>query len=195
MVRFYRTFATRTQASHVSLFRRDKGAGSVEGDIEAHLLDQDLIYVGGGSVVSMLGAWRAHGVDTMLKKAWRQGAVMCGLSAGALCWFAEAVTAFHGPAHPLRGLNLLPFSNCVHYDGEPCRREHFLEQIGAGMSAGYGIDDGAAIRFSGRELAEVVCSRRKAGAWRVEPDGKGGATETRLEARYLGEPALAVVAA
>jgi dipeptidase E len=195
IVRFYRTFSSVAETSHVSLFRRDKGAGAVEGDLEAHLLDQDLIYVGGGSVLSLLGAWKAHGVDHMMRKAWRRGAVMCGLSAGALCWFGEAVTAFHGPPEPLRGMNFLPFSACVHYDGEPCRREHFVSQIAAGMTPGYGIDDGAAIHFSGRELADVIGSRRGVGAYRVDPDGQGGATETRLEARYLGEPALSVVAA
>ena len=49
------------ETSHISLFRRDQGTGGVEDDLERHLLGQDLIYVGGGNVVSMLGAWRAHG--------------------------------------------------------------------------------------------------------------------------------------
>src|SRR3954464_13713606 len=43
IVRFYRHFACRSDASHVSLFRRDRGAGAVEGDVAAHLLEQDLI--------------------------------------------------------------------------------------------------------------------------------------------------------
>ena len=81
IVRFYRRFAAVADTSHVSLFRRDKGAGAVEGDLEAHLLSQDLIYVGGGSVLSLLGTWRAHGVDSILKRAWRRGVLLCGLSA------------------------------------------------------------------------------------------------------------------
>jgi peptidase E len=93
VVRFYRRFSAVADCSHVSLFRRDTGGGAVEGDLEAHLLAQDLIYVGGGSVLSLLGAWRAHGVDTMLKRAWRRGVLLCGLSAGSLCWFSEAITA------------------------------------------------------------------------------------------------------
>ena len=51
IVRFYRAFSpAMCEPSHLSLFRRDRGAGGVEGDLEAHLLSQDLIYVGGGSV-------------------------------------------------------------------------------------------------------------------------------------------------
>src|SRR3954467_11741687 len=106
IVRFYRPFAPPSPpaaaGSHVSLFRRDKGAGAVEGNLEEHLLAQDLIYVGGGSVLSLLGAWRAHGLDTIIKRAWRQGVTLCGLSAGSLCWFAEALTAFHGPPQIVR---------------------------------------------------------------------------------------------
>ena len=73
----------------MSLFRRDQGTGGVEDDLATHLLAQDLIYVGGGNVVSMLGAWRAHGLDAILRKAWRKGIVLCGPSAGSLCWFAR----------------------------------------------------------------------------------------------------------
>src|SRR6476619_2164891 len=113
IVRFYRAFpGSRFEPSHISLFRRDEGAA----DIHSHLLESDLVYVGGGNVVSMLGAWRAHGLDTVLRRAWRQGVVLCGPSAGSLCWFEQALSAFHGAPRPVRGLGLLPYSNCVHYD-------------------------------------------------------------------------------
>ena len=122
IVRFYRAFAAgRCVPSHVSLFRRDRGFG----DLGEHLLGQDVIYVGGGSLVRLLGAWRAHGLDEVLAECWRRGVVLAGLSAGSLCWFAEAITAFHGPAQRVNGLGLLPYANCVHYDGEPERREAF----------------------------------------------------------------------
>ena len=86
----------------------------IEGDLARHLISQDLIYVGGGSVISLLGTSKAHGVDRILASAWRKGTVICGLSAGSLCWFAEAVTAFHGPPRRVKGLGLLPYSNRVH---------------------------------------------------------------------------------
>jgi dipeptidase E len=186
IVRFYRTFAARCEATHVSLFRRDRSAGSVDGDIEAHLLSQDVVYVGGGSVVSLLGAWRAHGLDRVLKAAWRRGVVLCGLSAGSLCWFAEAVTAFHGPPTVVRGLGLLPFSNCVHYDGEPARRAEYRRFVGDGVRPGFAAEDGAALHFVGRELRRVVSSRPRARAYRVEPAG-AEVVETPLAASYLGE--------
>ena len=70
IVRFYRAFsADRCEASHISLFRREQGPE----DLRGHLLSQDLIYVGGGSVVSLLGVWRAHGIDAILREAWEAG--------------------------------------------------------------------------------------------------------------------------
>lgn len=193
VVRFYRRFAAVADVSHVSLFRRDTGSGAVEGDLETHLMQQDLIYVGGGSVLSLLGAWRAHRLDTILERAWLGGVVLCGLSAGSLCWFQDAVTAFHGPPEQLSGLGLLPYSNCVHYDGEPERRVEFKQFIAAGMTAGYGVDDGAALHFKGTELFDVVTSKPSAGAHFVASVG-GEVVETSLNARYLGMAAPALAA-
>ena len=102
LVRFYNAFRERARPSHISLFRRERGAS----DMRAHLLAQDLIYVGGGSLISLLGVWRAHGIDSILREAWEAGVVLCGLSAGSLCWFAEAVSGYHGEVNRVRGPRL-----------------------------------------------------------------------------------------
>ncbi len=185
VVRFYRRFSPACEASHVSLFRRDQGAGGVEDNLAAHLLAQDLIYVGGGNMVSMLGAWRAHGLDTILRRAWRRGIVMCGPSAGSLCWFGEGLSAFHGAPRAIRGLGVLPYSNCVHYDAEPARREEYHRAIAEGMSAGYAVEDGVALHFRGTQLERVVSSRPEGRAFAVRKHGRQ-VRETPLPAEYLG---------
>ena len=43
-----------------------------------HLLSQDLIYVGGGSMVNLLAVWEAHDIASILSLAWRQGIVLAG---------------------------------------------------------------------------------------------------------------------
>jgi len=191
IVRFYRQFATRADASHVSLFRRDREG--VESDVAEHLLAQDVIYVGGGNLVSLLGTWRAHGLHSVLRRAWRKGVVLCGPSAGSLCWFAEALTAFHTAPHGVAGLGLLPYSNCVHYDAEPVRREEYRRFVGDGMRPGYAADDGAALHFRGKELVRVVSSRPRARAFRVEPIGNE-VVETPLTVEYLGARPLQLAA-
>lgn len=189
VVRFYRRFSPGCEASHVSLFRRDQGTGGVEDDLATHLLSQDLIYVGGGNVLSMLGAWRAHGLDAILRKAWRRGIVLCGPSAGSLCWFEQALSAFHGDPRPVRGLGLLPYSNCVHYDAEPARRAEYHRAVADGMCGGFAADDGVALHFRGTRLEHVVSSRSDGSAYEVQLHG-GKVAEKRLEVCYLGAPAI-----
>jgi peptidase E len=191
IVRFYRHFpASRCEPSHVSLFRRDCGTD----DVRAHLLDQDLLYVGGGSVICLMGVLRAHGLDVALREAWEAGVVLCGLSAGSLCWFSEAMTGYHGSSRPIQGMGLIPASNAVHYDKEAHRRPAYHEAVAAGMPGGYAADDGAALHFVGEELARVVSSRRAARAYRVDAVD-GVVAELPLPVTYLGatsaEPALA----
>lgn len=183
IVRFYRAFAASGyEPSHISLFRRERGAD----DLRAHLLSQDVIYVGGGSVISLLGAWRAHGIDEILRQAWGRGVVLCGLSAGSLCWFAEAVTAFHGNPQAVRGLGLLPWSNCVHYRPGGERQAAYHERLRRGMSPGYAAEDGIALHFVGTRLEAAVSSRPGARAFTVIANGQG-VVESELEVGYLGE--------
>jgi peptidase E len=188
VVRFYRAFSSaRCEPSHISLFRRETGVG----DPLAHLLAQDLVYVGGGSLVSLLGTWRAHRIDLALREAWQAGVVMCGGSAGSLCWFSRGVSAFHeGPARVLDGMGFLPWSNAVHYEDEPGRRAAYHEAVASGTPPGYGAGDGAALHFVGTELSEVVSSRPGARALHVRTDSSGEVVERELPVRYLGAPVV-----
>jgi len=183
IVRFYRAFGSdRCEPSHLSLFRRHR----TPFDPSDHLLSRDLIYVGGGSVASMLGVWRAHGIDRTLRAAWERGIVLCGLSAGSLCWFADGVSTFHGDPQRVAGLGLLPWSNTVHYSSEPARREALHGWILDGMPTAYAADDGAALHFVGTEFVQVVASRKNARAYRIERRQRQVLT-TQLGTRYLGD--------
>ncbi len=198
VVRFYRRFSPDCDASHVSLFRRDQGTGGVEDNLASHLLAQDLIYVGGGNVLSMLGAWRAHGLDAILRRAWRRGIVLCGPSAGSLCWFEQALSAFHGAPRVVRGLGFLPYSNCVHYDAEPARRAEYHRFVADGMRAGFAVEDGVALHFRGtqpRARRQLAPRRRRlprrampAGRARDAPGGHASRRRRETAATPLGMP-------
>jgi dipeptidase E len=181
VVRFYRHFGGRSEASHISLFRRDHGPSN----FRDHLLDQDIIYVGGGCVLSLLGVWGAHGIDTILREAWERGVILCGVSAGSLCWFTEGVTAVHGAAQPYTGLGILPWSNTVHYDAERGRGDEFRRQLLDGMTPGFAAEDGAALHFHGDKLHRVVTSRPDARAFRMRCTN-GRVARKPLRSTYLG---------
>jgi dipeptidase E len=165
---FYETFhGDRCRPSHVALF------GIPRPDWREHLLSRDLIFVGGGNTASMLGVWRAHGVDAVLREAWESGVVLAGGSAGAICWFQAGVTdSFRVELDGLECLGWLPGSCCPHYDGEENRRPAYRRLLEEGFPPGNAIDDHAAVRFEGTELAEVVAGAEGAGAYRVDRDGE-----------------------
>jgi dipeptidase E len=180
---FYAAFARRAEATHLELFVR-----TVD-DVEAFLVDQDAVYVGGGNTENMLAIWRVHGLDRALRAAWQAGTVMAGLSAGSLCWFETGTTDSFGLglAALSGGLGFVPGSHAPHYDGEAIRRPHYQRLIAEGiLPAGHAADDGAALVFHGTELGEVVASRPDARGYRVERGADGAAIETVLPVRYLG---------
>jgi peptidase E len=185
IVQFHARLAgTTADHTHLALFDRTVS------DIRGFLLSQDLIWVGGGNTANMLAVWRVHGVDRVLREAWDAGIVLCGGSAGSLCWFECGTTdSFNlnqlAPLHD--GLGLLPGSHCPHYDGEAQRRPLYHRLIAEGFPPGYAIDDDAAIHFVGAEMAEVVSARDGATAYRVELRD-GHVAETPLAARQLGQP-------
>jgi dipeptidase E len=162
--RFYSTFRDLGgQLSHLSLFR----LGSWPVSLRRHLLGQDLIYVGGGSLVNLLALWQAHGLDEVMGEAWRAGVVLCGVSAGAMCWFQTGISRSHGGPRAVPGLGLLPGSLTVHHDSDPGRALVYREQLDEGMPAGFGIDDGVGVLFEGIRPVRAATAREGAGARRL----------------------------
>lgn len=49
----------------------------------------DIIYEGGGDTAIMISLWKDKGFDKVLYEAWNNGKVICGISAGAVCWFTS----------------------------------------------------------------------------------------------------------
>jgi peptidase E len=157
-------------------------------DPRAHLLEQDVVIVGGGSVANEVAVWRTHGLDVAFREAWERGVVLGGVSAGAICWFEAGTTdSFGRELRPFTaGLGLLPGSYCPHYDSEERRRPTFHRLVGDGsIPPGWAADDRVAMHFVDSELAEVVTDRPDAHAWRVDRGDDGIAVETQVEARLL----------
>ena len=179
---FYARFARVASAAHLSLFRRHGSARSLA-DI---VLEQDVIYVGGGSMRNLLAIWRAHELDALLVEAWRRGIVLAGLSAGAMCWFAGGVTRSAGPLEVIEGLGLLPGSFSVHADGEPERLPVWLAAVRSGeLPGGWAADDGVGLLFAGTRMTRVVSSRPGTAALRVDAVGEE-LVRHRIEPELLG---------
>jgi dipeptidase E len=163
--RFYSAFeklpCTRT---HLAL------SDSQKVDPATAVSENDIFYVGGGNTREMLAIWRQYRLDETLREAWQAGKILCGISAGAICWFEEAISdsVVEGELHPLKCLGFLPGTACPHYD-EPGRREVFHRCLAAGeVAEGYGIDNSVALHFVGTKLLNVINSKPDVFAYQVE---------------------------
>ena len=177
--RFYTAFTQLPcRPSHLSLFRPP-----AEG-VSAVLKRQDIVYVGGGSTTNLLAIWKTWGLDKLLKQAWENGTILCGLSAGSLCWYEEGLSdsVVPGQYGKIECLGFLKGSHCPHYDGEKERQSVYRQLISSrDLSAGIAADDGVALHYAGDSLKAVVSSRPLAKAYRVSVE-----VEEAIAPRYLG---------
>jgi peptidase E len=183
VTRFYERFGDwPCEPSTLSLFH----LGRDRIDPVAHLLGQDAIYVGGGSMRNMLAIWREHGIDAAMRAAWERGAVIAGLSAGAMCWFDGGLSMSGGAPEPVSGLGLLAGSLSVHLDSEPERLSAYRTLVAGGeLPPGYAADDCAALLFCGSALRECVASRPGARVVRLARDGAEEVVVRKLPVRCL----------
>jgi len=121
--KFYEAFnALDCKASHIDFFKRTI-------DLETHIMNQDIIFVGGGNTKSMLAVWREWELDKILLKAYKEGIIMSGVSAGAICWFEKGITdSWKDHQAILPCLSFVKGICCPHYDEEP-ERIPFVKEI------------------------------------------------------------------
>ncbi|WP_274310042.1 Type 1 glutamine amidotransferase-like domain-containing protein [Solibacillus daqui] len=166
--------------SHLSLFNPPTR------DLENFILEKDIVYVGGGNTKNLLTLWKEWGLDDILRKAWNQGVILAGLSAGSICWFEEGVTDSYGDGlEPIKCLGFLKGSNCPHYDGEIERRPAYHKLIESkNIQSGVATYDGVAIHYKEQEISKIVSSRPNAKAYNVSFESQ--VIETELQTEYLG---------
>jgi dipeptidase E len=170
ILKFYTSFLNlRCTPTHLSLFELPTK------DLAAFILEQDVIYVGGGNTRSLLALWKEWQVDAHLRTAWNNGVILSGISAGSICWFEEGLSDFFpGELNKLRCLGFLKGSNCPHYDGEENRRPAYHDLIlKGGISEGVAAEDGVALHYVGVRLERAVSSRPDAKAYSVKRKSDG----------------------
>jgi dipeptidase E len=143
-------------------------------EIEDKVFNSDIVYVGGGNTMKMLEVWKKKGVEKILKKAWEQGMIISGLSAGAVCWFeyfsSDSKKFVDGKECfemiKLKGLRWIPFSYCPHFDTEKKRKPHLkamMKEIGKTAIA---VEDCCAIVIRDNEF-RIINSKKGAGAYKA----------------------------
>ena len=136
-------------------------------DAKRKILDADLIYVGGGNTLRMMRFWRRLGIDRLLRRAGTSGTVLCGISAGAICWHEWGHSdsrSFSGrpdwPYVRVKGLGFLPGLFCPNLDGE-ARSDSLAEMVQKHGDRTVACDNNAAVYYDG-PAAVCVSSRKRA---------------------------------
>tara|TARA_R110000868_G_scaffold150702_1_gene374168 strand:- start:75 stop:770 length:696 start_codon:yes stop_codon:yes gene_type:complete len=114
----------------------------------------DAIIVGGGNTLNMLAIWKVQEIDIALKKAYENGVIMGGGSAGSLCWFNGGTTDSRPKELSIvEGMKFIDKSHCPHYNSETSRRPLYHTNILSGkLTDGYACDDRSAIHFIDEEV-------------------------------------------
>jgi len=148
--------------THISLFSRTP-------NIEAEIDKSDIIYVGGGNTKSMLAVFNEWDINKFLLRAYENGKILAGVSAGAICWFNQGITdSWANELKVLDCLDFLPGCCCPHYDGEKDRRPSVMEFVNSGsIKSCLAIEDGAAVHFKNGELLNAISFYEGATAFNI----------------------------
>ena len=176
IVNFYTAFSSlNCNAKHVSLFKNTP-------NLESIISDSDIIYIGGGNTKSMLAVFKEWGLDKLLLKAYKDGKILAGVSAGAICWFDQGITdSWDDGLRVLDCMGILKGVCCPHYDGEVDRKpsvEKFLKSNE--IDACFCIEDGAAIHYQNNRFKTAVAFYQNKNAYEVKLN-RGSIKETPLK--------------
>lgn len=115
----------------------------------------DMIYVGGGDTMYMLEKWKESGVDKLIKEAYDRGVIICGLSAGAICWFEEMFTDSAGEEYEFKpALGYLKGGACPHYDDR--KEDFFAKSENAEIKNYVCIENLSAVLFINGEMVSAL---------------------------------------
>ncbi len=162
-VNYYATFSKlKCNPSHLDFFKRTP-------DLKRLISNQDAIFVGGGNTKSMLAVWREWGLDKILKKGYKDGIVMSGVSAGAICWFQNGITdSWSSNLKIMPCMNIIKGTCCPHYDEEPERRPTVKKMImSKKVKKIFAVDGGAALHIKNENIFKSVSFREHKNSYEV----------------------------
>ena len=153
-----------------TLYLAKRKPGIVE--IRREIFRSDILYVGGGNTLKMITRWKRLGVIRVLEEARRQGKVLSGVSAGAICWFRQGNSdsrKFKNPKAKLikvTGLGFIRALACPHYDADKDRKPQLKTMMKKTPGVAIAIDNCAALEVVG-DQCRAIASKPKAGVYRV----------------------------
>ncbi len=152
------------------LLYRDRPAAGL---IRKKIRDADIIYVGGGNTLRMMNLWRQSGLDKLLNQARLQGTVLCGSSAGAICWFRQGnsdsrkfTDKDNNTLIKVGGLDYVDALICPHYDVERHRQPALKTMMKHTRGIAIALENCTAIEIVDMHY-RILAATRNRNAWKV----------------------------
>ncbi len=131
----------------------------------------DIIYVGGGNTLRLMNILRKYKIDKMLEFAGVKGAVLCGISAGAICWHnfgnsdSRKFTSNSTQLIKVKGLGFIPALFCPHYDIEMSRQEDLKRMMKSTKGIALAFENCTALKIVDGNYQVLKC-KENAKAWK-----------------------------
>jgi cyanophycinase-like exopeptidase len=137
----------------------------------------DVVFISGGDVEEGMRVLQGNGAATVLRRLWRQGKPLFGVSAGSImlarCWVRWADPRYEESAELFPCLGFAPVICDTHGEGDGWGELRALLTLRPVGATGYGIVSGAALRVDGDGSVSAlggevhVFRRRKAGVAQI----------------------------
>lgn len=136
----------------------------------------EIVYVGGGNTLMMMKKWRKLGIDSMLKKAYTEGKVLCGVSAGSICWFdygvSDSLLSHNYKTKKyikVSGLGIVSGIHCPHFGSvlwdKGYRTSHMKKLMRKEKGKCLAIPDGCAVIIQDNQYASIGFGKAKSSYW------------------------------
>tara|TARA_B100001250_G_scaffold382330_1_gene375352 strand:- start:87 stop:764 length:678 start_codon:yes stop_codon:yes gene_type:complete len=164
---FYERFkSSKHLLSHFNLY------STVDG-FKDWMQTKDIVYVGGGNTYRMIEFWKKNKLFKIFENAYESGVMLCGVSAGAICWFNSILSnSKNKKLEKTRGLGFINYSCTPHTSSEPERLDIFQKKVKDGsLQSGFAIDDGVALLFVNGKFKKVFSSRTNHSGYFISKSG------------------------
>ena len=117
------------------------------------ILKADIIYVGGGNTLRLMSMFRKYNIGELLKEAGDNGTVLCGTSAGAICWCnygnsdSRKLVKTSAKYVRVKGLGFVDVLLCPHYNVKVERREYLKRMMSKTKGVALALDNCTALQI------------------------------------------------
>lgn len=134
--------------------------------VEKKISDADIIYFCGGDTIKLVNDLKEYDLVSLLKKAYDNGTILVGMSAGAIMLSKEGYSdslKLRDEADKytfVEGLDFIDIAICPHYSNVVGKKEELQEDLKGTDKKVYSLDNGTALISIDDKISYIKCDDR-----------------------------------